>query len=573
MPPARLVSRTSGDRKDRVATGSSTSTEKPGLSPAFRVSVCLLAAAVLVVLPFGLRHALLTPVESLLWVAVISGANLLVIPMVRGLNVEVTLSAPVVIAAAVVLPPPLTVVVTALAVASDRELHGDRPWWLIVFNRGQVAVAAGAASMTAAVAPNLWVGTVVAVVVFNVVNTAAVAVSLWLRGRADLTQAARRTTAPFPRFTVDFSLVTLLAILLVVAYQQVGAWAVLLLAIPMWLGYHALRSAREAEDRAEQLAARVADLETLNRLGADLLSVRDRAQVPDRGAQALRDALSLPDVEVVLDGGGRQDLRPVPILGAEPAVVRVPHGLNDSVMALVEAVAGLVSMALQRLTLERELADMERARAALSSRILEEGTRERSRIALEIHDEVLPYLAAAGIQADNVRSALAAGGRDRVDELAEATGAAVHDGIARLREVLDALQRQIVVPGGLRSALVDALNELQLRYGIDGELHADDPLPPLPLAVEILVLETVRGCLTNVALHAQARGVAVRLTVGKHRVAVQVGDDGCGFDPAAVAAGHHGLALMAQRVELARGRFTVHSAPGGGTTVEVEVPV
>jgi two-component system sensor histidine kinase DegS len=50
-------------------------------------------------------------------------------------------------------------------------------------------------------------------------------------------------------------------------------------------------------------------------------------------------------------------------------------------------------------------------------------------------------------------------------------------------------------------------------------------------------------------------------------------DDGCGFDPAAVSGSHHGLALMAQRVELARGTFMVTSAPGRGTRVRMEVPI
>jgi hypothetical protein len=56
-----------------------------------------------------------------------------------------------------------------------------------------------------------------------------------------------------------------------------------------------------------------------------------------------------------------------------------------------------------------EEADHIRDHLAAEGVILEEGTRERSRIALEIHDEVLPYFAAGEIQADNVRSSLEAG--------------------------------------------------------------------------------------------------------------------------------------------------------------------
>jgi signal transduction histidine kinase len=216
---------------------------------------------------------------------------------------------------------------------------------------------------------------------------------------------------------------------------------------------------------------------------------------------------------------------------------------------------------------------VQRARAALSGRILEEGTRERSRIALQIHDDVLPYLAGAEIQADNVRSALQTGNTAQADALARATHDAVHGGIGRLREVLDALTGQIVVPGGLRRALVSALDDLRLKAGVEGVLEAPDPMPELPLAVEILVVETARGCLTNVARHAHASTVRVTLTVEEVALRLEIADDGRGFVPDAPRQGHHGLALMRQRVELARGRFAVHSQRGVGTTIQVEVPL
>lgn len=547
--------------------------------PAFVVYLAVLVAVTAAFLPAGLGEVVRQPFEALVWTGLVATSNLLAIPMLPKVRMDASLGAPVAVAAAVVLSPPFAMIVNLFGLTNERELRGQAPLAMSVFNRTQVGLSAGAASFAAAAVPGGPLAeTLVAVVVFNVVNILAVTLSLWTRDLARLPEATAQSTAPFPRFAVDYGLVALMAAFVVLAYERFGLVGVTVLVLPLLLGYSALRSARVAHERAEQLAARVADLEILSGLGADLLTVRDRHQVPKKGVEALRHALSSPelpepDVEVALSGEGRTDLRSVPILGAEPAAVRVLHGLDDSAMAVVEAVAGLMGMALQRLELERELSEVERARVALSGRILEEGTRERSRIALDIHDEVLPYFAAAGIQADNVRSAISVGDHRRADELADRTRGAVHDGITQLRQVLDALQRQIVVPGGLRPGLVEALEELRLKHGVEGALHADDPLPPLPLAVEILVLETVRGCLANVASHAHAESVTVSLAVGERYIAVEVRDDGSGFDPSTIEAGGHGLTLMAQRVELARGRFTVDSGPGAGTTVKVEVPV
>lgn len=554
--------------------GVSHPTRAPVYPWAFRCYTALLAGGALLALPQGVVLAARAPVETLVWVAFIAIASLLVVPMVPKVGVDASLGAPVSVAAAVVLAPPLALLVALVGSTHERELRGQARPWAIAFNHTQPALAAGAASFAASLVPGNRIGaTIVAVLVHNLVNSTAVAVALWSMRRLSLSEAAKESVVPFPRFAVDYGLVALLAVFVVVAYDAVGVWGVALLALPLALGYSALQSARVAEDRAEQLSARVEDLETLNHLAADLLTVRDRAQVPGTGRKALVTAVSDDTVEVSLTGQGRPGLRAVPILGAEPAALLVPHELSESSMAVAEAIAGLVGMALQRLDLEHELSEVERARAALSGRILEEGTRERARIALEIHDEVLPYLAAAGIQADNVRSALTGNDREAADRLADSAREAVHDGIFRLRQVLNELQRQTLVPGGLRSGLVDALEELRLKHGVEGALCAPDPLPPLPLAVEILVMETARGCLANVALHANAQFVGISVGVNERDIVLRMQDDGCGFDPAAVGAGSQGLALMAQRVELARGRFEIDSTPGKGTTVQVEVPV
>lgn len=95
----------------------------------------------------------------------------------------------------------------------------------------------------------------------------------------------------------------------------------------------------------------------------------------------------------------------------------------------------------------------------------------------------------------------------------------------------------------------------------------------MPFAIEILLFETVRGCLTNVVRHAGADRVEVTIEPKDEHIMLDVRDDGEGFDPGGVPEGHHGLELMRQRVELARGRFEVASAPGRGTCVHVEVPL
>ena len=83
----------------------------------------------------------------------------------------------------------------------------------------------------------------------------------------------------------------------------------------------------------------------------------------------------------------------------------------------------------------------------------------------------------------------------------------------------------------------------------------------------------VQEAITNVAKHAQARQVSVTLRFDTDAVAVQIHDDGQGFDPSRpIEAGHFGLLGMRERVLSLQGRIDVVSAPGRGTHIDFRVP-
>ncbi|MBW3602371.1 MAG: sensor histidine kinase [Actinobacteria bacterium] len=516
------------------------------------------------------------PVSSLVWVVGISAANLLFVPIERETRVEATLDAPVSIAAAIVLDTPQAMLVMASALLSARELQGRTTVWHVLFNHSHRSLAVGAASVVAGMpGVGFVVSTALAALAYEIVSITAIAGYQLVQGGRPPTAAMRDAAMPFPRFATDFVSVTMLVLLVVVMYEgrEVGLWALVLIAPLLLLAHNALQSAREAEDRAEELAARVRELEALNRLGSRLLTATRTEEIARIGTENLRTALATDRVELSLDAGTRPGPYTVRVRGASPAAITVGEILDDRSQRVVEAVGSLLGMALQRIQLDRELQENEQARAALSGRILEEGTRERSRIALQIHDQVLPYFAAAEIQTDNARTALARSDPQRAATLTSAARAAVNDGIRELRDVLEALRRQVVVPGDLRAGIEKSLDRLRVENGVAGELRVVGSLPPLPLAVEILVLETVRGCLTNIGRHAKASAVEVSVAVTGGSLRVEVADDGRGFDTSAVPPGHHGLALMSQRAELARGSFTVDSAVGEGTRVRLEVPL
>ncbi|CAN5851471.1 hypothetical protein BH23ACT8_BH23ACT8_02800 [soil metagenome] len=556
---------------------------EPEFPPLLYLYVAALLLTLGVFVPGAVEELRARPAELLLWTVFVGAATQLTVAILPRYHLDATLGAPVSIAAAVLFTPAFAAAANLVGSFHIRELRRQAKPVMSVFNRSQLAWSAAAAGIAAEWAGGLatgvtgtLVGALAAVVVYNYVNAFAVSFAMYLRGHATLPEALKQNTAPVPRFFGDFGFSLLLAVLIVIAYQATGPLAIALLALPLWLGYSALRSARIAEDRADQLAKQVEDLQTLNATAKELLTSRSDVHAAAMAQEALRTALGLDEldeVELALDGRVRPGLRRVPVAGAYPATIGVPDGLPEQTMAVVDAIAGFVGMTLTRQQLEQELAAVQRARAALAGRILEEGNAERSRMASELHDDVLPAMAAVQIQSENVRAALDRARYARADELAAAAADSVHDAIRRLREVLEDVKRQTVTPGSLPQGIARAMAELKVHHGVDGKLILPTPMPHIPFALEVLMLETARGALANVGLHAVAENVQIELDTTETAVWMEVRDDGCGFDPHELPKGHHGLGLMTQRIELTRGRFVIDSAAGRGTRLRMEVPL
>jgi signal transduction histidine kinase len=86
------------------------------------------------------------------------------------------------------------------------------------------------------------------------------------------------------------------------------------------------------------------------------------------------------------------------------------------------------------------------------------------------------------------------------------------------------------------------------------------------------VVQMANEALSNIARHAQASRVTLTLGRTGADAVFEVSDDGCGFDPAAMATRGHGLRNFVARVESIGGRLRLDSAPGKGTAVRVQIP-
>jgi signal transduction histidine kinase len=123
---------------------------------------------------------------------------------------------------------------------------------------------------------------------------------------------------------------------------------------------------------------------------------------------------------------------------------------------------------------------------------------------------------------------------------------------------------------GLVPALKWQAREISKRTSMDVSVAADLP-DDLPDDFKTCIYRVVQEALHNSASHARAKTVRIRVQQEPNRLILSIQDDGQGFDSQQV----RGLGLLGiqERVAQLGGKCTVHSAPGTGTVLTVELPM
>jgi signal transduction histidine kinase len=214
-------------------------------------------------------------------------------------------------------------------------------------------------------------------------------------------------------------------------------------------------------------------------------------------------------------------------------------------------------------------------RARLVNKILSVAERQRSGMAVELHDGPIQGLTRVGLCLDRGRLRLGRGQLEEGIALLSDAQAQMTDELQALRQIMATLRPPVLEERGLVSALCDYVEMVRQQAGITFTVAADLP-ERLPEDQEIVLYRVAQEALTNVAQHARASQARVELAETTTGVVLEVHDDGVGFDPGAELRGgsldHFGLAGMRERVELAGGTWTVWSRPGAGTVLTATLP-
>ena len=291
----------------------------------------------------------------------------------------------------------------------------------------------------------------------------------------------------------------------------------------------------------------------------DLIEALNQRLAMGEGLVTLDDAAVA--VALVGDGG---------MVGSLGASTRAGMDPDPEQQSLLVTLANQLRVALENAQLYRERQESLRSYAHQAIRAMED---ERLRIARELHDDTAQELVYVVRRLETLAA----------DADPVLTGALEHL-VDRTRHIVQSVRR---FSWDLRPSVLD---DLGLVAAIDMVVEGTTGLPRgarlqvvgdarrLEGQVELSLFRIVQEAFRNIEKHAQAQSASVQIAFSEDTVSVSISDDGLGFPPpkqiAALArTGRLGIVGMEERAKLVGGQMELHSVPGQGTRITVEVPV
>ena len=236
-------------------------------------------------------------------------------------------------------------------------------------------------------------------------------------------------------------------------------------------------------------------------------------------------------------------------------------------------IIGLVFNLRQRKKAQAALRDSQQELQTLAGRLISSQEEELSRLSREFHDDYAQRLAAVAIETGTLElqaTGIEAPVRDRIGHIKEQLINLSDDIHALSRELHPAILKDLGMERAVRSLCLNFSD----RESLPVTCHINELPDDIPLDTALCIYRVIQEGLRNIAKHAHARHVDIFLKRSAHHLLATIEDDGAGFEPK--CARHTpgiGLASMRERVQYVQGEFTIQSAPGQGTVIDLSVPL
>ncbi len=263
---------------------------------------------------------------------------------------------------------------------------------------------------------------------------------------------------------------------------------------------------------------------------------------------------------------------PNAVLGGPPVRIAIEHAITQIVLfTVVGYVVVRIARAQreQRNLLQRQNTELAHYATSLEMLAI---SRERNRMARELHDTLAHTLSAVNVQLKALEVVLDYD-TNAAKKLAVETQALTRDGLNEARRALHALRASPIDAFGCVLAIENMAQSRAEQAGLELRLDLPVQITGISLDVEQNLYRIVEEAINNVIRHAKAKTLSIVLYQAEDGgVELTISDDGKGFNPRRVdAKQHYGITGMYERALLCGGDLKIESQPGAGTTLNLKI--
>jgi signal transduction histidine kinase len=218
----------------------------------------------------------------------------------------------------------------------------------------------------------------------------------------------------------------------------------------------------------------------------------------------------------------------------------------------------------------KDVVDARRQLENLSARLVQAQETERRSVARELHDEVGQALSAVLVELRNLSSGLAVQSEEQLSRHVETIKGLVENAVRTVRNMSLLLRPSMLDDLGLIPALRWQAREVSRQTCMDVTVSTDLVSDDLPDEYKTCIYRVVQEALHNCSRHSHATAVRITVQQEPQRLTLSIRDNGKGF----VVKHSKGLGLLGieERAAHLGGKCEIHSEPGSGTALAIELP-
>ena len=196
--------------------------------------------------------------------------------------------------------------------------------------------------------------------------------------------------------------------------------------------------------------------------------------------------------------------------------------------------------------------------------------KERKRIAMDLHDNIIQSLSAANIRIETLKTSDA----ENVRPLNEISGI-ITNASSDIRQLIRNIIPTDLSTLGIEDALKNYIRSIKTSSGINYIINLGNFPGRFDLNTNLMIYRILQEVVNNIEKHSGATEASVTAVVKENFLTLNIADNGKGFNSIAKDDGKKGFGLlnMEYRVSLLNGELNITSEPGKGTTIVIKIPL